>query len=292
MKHNWTVTLLLVGMFLAAQVIGLGVISQYIDAQKSAESGKVEWKDLPAIAGYAMERPDIAPSLSIVYIMVALIIGTVLILLIIRWKKVMLWKLWFWLAVLLCLHIAFSAFMSSGVAFVLAFALASFKIFRPNVIVHNITELFIYSGLAVIFVPLLTPVTCIVLLLLISVYDMYAVWHSKHMATMAQFQTGSGIFAGMMLPYSPKKIVLTQRPAKHDKQVRTAILGGGDVGFPLIFAGVVMKTMGVQHALVIPVCSALALFGLLWYGQKQKFYPAMPFLTAGCLVGYGLLFLL
>ncbi len=290
MKHNGPVTLLLVGMFLLAQVIGLFIISAYVDIQKTAETGKVEWEPLPSIAGFVMERPEAAPGVSVFYILLALLIGTVLILLIIRMHKVILWKIWFWLAVVLCLHIAFAAFMPANYALLLALLLGSWKIFRPGVLVHNVTELFIYGGLAVIFVPLLTPLTTIILLMLISCYDMYAVWRSQHMAKMAQFQAKSGIFAGLLLPYAPKKVVL--KVPKKPGMPRTAILGGGDIGFPLIFAGVVMKTLGLQQAAVVAVGAALALLGLLFFGQKKRFYPAMPFLSAGCLIGYGFAFLL
>lgn len=290
MKHNWTITILLVGLFLLAQIIGLAIINSYIDVAKTAETGKVMWKSLPSIAGYVIERPDVSPSVSVIYIAIALIIGTIIILLLMRWQKVLVWKLWFWIAVVLCLHIALSAFMPQKYALLTAIVFGSLKIFRPRVLVHNLTELFIYGGLSVIFVPLLTPLTAIVLLILISLYDMYAVWRSEHMTRLAQFQAQSKVFAGLLLPYLPQKIVL-KAPAKL-KKIRTAILGGGDIGFPLIFAGVVMKTVGVQQAVLVALTASIALFALLWFGQKNKFYPAMPFLTAGCLVGYGLLFLL
>ena len=288
MKHNWPITLMLVGMFLLAQIIGLGIIRSYIDPVKTLEEGVVSWKALPNIAGYGLERPEVAPSISVLYIIIALLIGTVLILLIMRWQKTSLWKLWFWLAVALCLHIAFASVMASGFALLLAVVFASLKILRPTILIHNFTELFIYGGLAVIFVPLLTVMTTIILLVLISFYDMYAVWKSKHMARLAQFQAKSGIFAGLLLPYAPGKIVISRKQVKKTTKIRTAILGGGDIGFPLIFAGVVLKDIGIQPALLIVLGSALALFGLLWFGHKKKFYPAMPFLTAGCMVGYGL----
>lgn len=274
---------MLVGMFLLAQVVGLGVINSYISA-KSAD-GSVDWKELPSIAGYGLERPDVAPETSVLYIVLALLIGTVLILLIVRWNKVVLWKLWFWLAVVLCLHIALGAFLPSAYALTLALLLATLKILKPGIIVHNATELFIYGGLAVIFVPLLTPITALILLLLISVYDMYAVWRSQHMAKMAQFQAQSGIFAGLLLPYGKHRLIF-KGPVKKSENVRTAILGGGDIGFPLIFAGVVMKTAGMAPAISIALGATLALLGLLVYGQKNRFYPAMPFLTAGCLLGW------
>src|SRR3989344_1951223 len=70
-------------------------------------------------------------------------------------------------------------------------------------------------------------------------------------------------------------------------KVRTAILGGGDIGFPLLFAGVIMKEIGLWQSLLIPFFALGGLAFLLWYGDEKKFYPAMPFISAGCFVGLG-----
>ena len=209
-------------------------------------------------------------------------IGTVLILLIIRWGNIILWKLWFFFAVVLCLQIAIAAFLPAYASLAIALVLGWFKIFKPNVYLHNLSELFLYGGLAVIFVPILNVFYAFILLLALSLYDMYAVWKSKHMIKMAKFQTKSKIFAGLLLPYA--------FPGKGRKvKTRIAVLGGGDIGFPLIFAGTVLKATGFADALYISAGATIALLGLLWLGQKDKFYPAMPFLTAGCLVGYAIM---
>ena len=79
-----------------------------------------------------------------------------------------------------------------------------------------------------------------------------------------------------------------------------AIFGGGDIGFPLLFAGVVMKDLMLQNpeligflkTLVIPVFVSFALLFLLVKGKQDKFYPAMPYLTVGCVVGYIVVLLL
>ena len=71
---------------------------------------------------------------------------------------------------------------------------------------------------------------------------------------------------------------------------RTAILGGGDVAFPMIFAGAVMKTNGLFPIMIV-LCSSLALIILLLRGDRGKFYPAMPFMSAGCFVGLLLTYL-
>ncbi len=44
--------------------------------------------------------------------------------------------------------------------------------------------------------------------------------------------------------------------------------------------------------MIIPVTTAIALFLLFYYAKKDKYYPAMPFVSAGCLIGYALLLIL
>lgn len=281
MKHSFKITVLLLMIFLCAQVIGLFITNTYIDKEASGDAGLV-WKPLPSLAGVSIARPDIAPKMSFLYILAAILVGTVFILLIIHWGKVLLWKLWFFIAIVVCLHIAFGAVIPSRVALVLALLIGYIKVFRHNFIVHNFSEIFIYSGLAVIFVPILNVLVAVVLMLLLSLYDAYSVWLSKHMITMAKFQARSGVFAGLLLPYHlPKRVKKGVKMVK----VKTAILGGGDIGFPLLFAGAVLKEFGLAKALIIPPFASLALLVLLLIGKKGRFYPAIPFLTAGCLVG-------
>lgn len=287
MKHAVKVTIFLVLLFLATQVIGLFIISQYVDAAQTAVTGELSWKALPSIGGVDIERPDISPEKSVLYILGAVVLGTLLILLLIKWGRISLWKLWFFIAVLLCLHVAFSAFISTGVSLILAIILAVLKVYRPNIFVHNFTELFIYSGLAVIFVPVMNLFAAFALMILLSFYDMYAVWKSKHMVSMAKFQTKSGVFAGVLIPYKLSlPTAKVKKGKKAVKKVKTAILGGGDLGFPLIFTGVVFKSVGLYKSLIIPPFAALALLFLLLLGKKSRFYPAMPFISAGCFVGY------
>lgn len=285
MKHSWVVTFSLVLLFAAAQLVGLAILSEYV--VKTDEG--VSWKELPTIAGVSIERPDVAPSLSIWYILTAILVGTVFILLIVKFGKVLLWKLWFLLAIVMCLSVAFGAFVGSVWAFVLALLFGVWKVVRPNIFVHNFTELFIYGGLAAIFVPILNVFYAFILLVALSFYDMYAVWKSKHMVSMAKFQTKSGIFAGLLIPYSFKVAKSSHSKRKSKKiqsQIRTAVLGGGDIGFPLIFAGTILVSLDLVSALWVSLGATLALVCLLLASEKDRFYPAMPFLTVGCAIGY------
>ncbi len=292
MKHAPFVVAMLLLLFLSAQFIGLFVLGRYVDIEATSETGITTYKELPA----GFERPDVAPSQSFIFIAVAILIGTALLLLIIRFRKIALWKLWYFLSVAATLGIAWAAFVPNIIAGIAAFVAAIWKVFRPNFIVHNFTELFIYAGLAVIFVPIMNLFSASILLLLISVYDMYAVWKSRHMVAMAKFQSASRLFAGLAIPKSLPKMTSSIAPIPSPKKAaakdaNVAIIGGGDIGFPLLFAGVIMSRFGLQASFIIPIFAAFGLAFLFAISKKGRFYPAMPFVSAGCFLGYFVLVL-
>ena len=299
MKHTPKVIIALVSFFFLAQFTGLLVVNHYIDHKKTVETKKIEWQPLP----YNLERPEVKnQSASFIYITIALLIGTLLVLLLIKFNKPFIWKLWFFLTVWLTLSIAFAAFINNIVAAMLALAISALKLCKPNAIIQNMSEIFIYGGLAAIFVPIINLFAAFMLLIVISIYDFVAVYKTKHMIEMAKFQSESKVFAGLLIPYgknnmakgitSPKSGIKKDGGKIHKKSV--AVLGGGDIGFTLIFAGVVMKGLMLQETvlagflktLIIPVFVSLALLFLLLKGQHNKFYPAMPVLSLGCFIGY------
>ena len=180
-------------------------------------------------------------------------------------------------------------------------ALTVWKLFKPNIIIQNLSEVFIYGGLAAILVPMLNLFAAFMMLVTISIYDYIAVYRTKHMVKLAKFQSESKVFAGLFIPYERNQIFFSLKPAKPKipekepkRKKSVAVLGGGDIGFTLIFAGVVMKDLMLQETmligflktLIIPAVVSLALLFLLMKGEKDKFYPAMPILSLGCFLGW------
>ncbi len=271
MKHTIKVTAIVLLMFLLAQLIGLVIVKQYLPRET-----------LP----FDIEKPQMEEQTSFIPLFITIIVATILALILIKFSAVRLWKLWFFLSVLFTLVIAFAAFIPQIIALILALILALWKVLRPNLYIHNLTELFIYGGLAAIFVPVLSIFSVSILMILIAIYDMIAVWKTKHMIKLAKFQASSKTFAGLLIPYSLKKPKVKKGSKKIMIPVRTAILGGGDIGFPLLFAGVILKTSTFFNAFIISIFAALALMVLFIIAEKKKFYPAMPFIAVGCFVGY------
>jgi presenilin-like A22 family membrane protease len=218
--------------------------------------------------------------------MFAILIATGLALILVKFGAMKIWKTWFFIATLYLLTLSLGGFFEANIAFIIAVGLSLLRTFRRSIISHNIVELFVYAGIPVIFSTILNMVSASILLIFISIYDAIAVWKTKHMIKLAKFQAKAKTFAGLAIPYARKTITNKKTKEKQKVFTKTAILGGGDVGFPMLFAGVLLKTSGFLDASLIAIFSAIALFVLLTMSKKNKFYPAMPFISAGCFLGY------
>ena len=325
MKHSLKIVVLLLSMFLTTQLIGLWVINQY--SPTFDENGTATY-NLP----YGFSVPSETNPYSVLFsIIIALIFAIGLMLVLMKLGINGLLRGWFFIVIVIALGITFFAFFKLWIfnsvilyiiTTVLATVLAYVKIFKRNILVHNLTELLIYPGIGVIFAALFTfsdqtlanskifggiystlgisasawsIITISLLLVLISIYDMYAVWHAGFMQKMAKYQIKNlKVFSGFFIPYLGKKEMdMINSASKNSKfkargkkiKVNVAILGGGDVVFPIILAGVVLRSMGIISALFVTLGALLGLIYLFYTSKKGKFYPAMPFISAGCFLG-------
>ena len=200
MKHKLPIILIILTLFLATQIIGLFITQEYLTQAQ-----------LPL----GIERPEFETTGSYFSLLVGLVIVIALALFIIKVGAMKIWRIWFFLASAYLLTIAFGAFFAGTYALIIALLFTTIRFIRPSVIIHNFSELFVYSGIAAIFVPIMSFLAVSILLIVISIYDMIAVWKTKHMIKIAEFQAQSKMFAGLFIPY------------KQGKKQAVAILGGG-----------------------------------------------------------------
>lgn len=323
MKHDRNITLLLMILFMTAQVIGLFIFSRSMHVTQVVNETTGMTKTVLVDSDIPGGRPDTVGADAFFFVVFALLFGTALVFLIIKFKFFKLWKGWFFLAIAMTIGISLSVFIDYYIALVLGVVLASLKLFKPNIFTHNISEIFMYSGIVIMLAPIFgEPTTQVVLPFInyvvpipenmfwlfmmlgaVSLYDAIAVWKSKHMITMAKAQAKNKMFAGLMIPYgkaSPEskktKVHVSIPKGMKKKNVTSAILGGGDIAFPMLFAGGTMRQLilldglsidaAFLKVLIIPVVVGAALYMLLIKGKKDTFYPAMPFISVGCILGY------
>jgi presenilin-like A22 family membrane protease len=302
-------------MFLLTQFIGIYVISKnpfYITQEINETKVLVNNPVLSWIIPPKAETPS-DYNFYFSSIVFSFILSIFIFLFLIKFKFEHLIRVWFYLVISVSLLISLIAIFPKKEIFwifLIPFSLflSYLKTFKGNVIIHNLTELLIYPGIACVFVSFLNFFWVLVLLILISIYDMWAVWHSGIMQKMAKFQMDKvKIFGGFFIPYLSKKQFekikkLRKKQGKNKKRIKiktnVAILGGGDIVFPIITAGVVLLTKEVNLPFKIPPFiggffpALFVIFGatlglslLLFYSEKKKFYPAMPFISAGIFLG-------
>jgi len=283
MKHNVKITIIILVMFLLTQFIGLYVVNSYstqkvVDGQIVNSTGKI----LPYGMGFQEEDQNLDFTSILFSFLFSLIIVISLIFLLIKLKAKFIMRTWFFVVSTLALGITFTSFLpevkyASLIALAFALPFAAVKIYKKSMVTHNLTELLIYPGIAAVFVPILGIISIIILLLVISIYDMWAVWKSKIMQKMAKFQMEEvNVFGGFLIPYASKKVKekirnlklkfkdkkrLEKEFKKSKLKINLALLGGGDIVFPIITSGVVLKIWGIAPAVLVIIGAFLGLGG-------------------------------
>jgi len=312
MKHNVKITLLLLIMFLITQFIGLAVLYADPFNIELEINGTVQKVDNPSLAWIhppEAEKPSDFWTSFFPSIILAFIIAISLLFLFSKFKLEFILRAWFFLVVAFAVWLTIYAFeilvpwtIDAKIALIIptiiALPLAFKKIYFNDFITHNFTELLIYPGIACVFIPILNFWTIIVLLIVISLYDMWAVWHSKIMQGMAKYQIQKlRVFSGFFVPYVSKKVKMKLKKLKKSElkkkkiKANVAILGGGDIIFPIITAGVLFNLAGLIPALFVTAGATCGLALLFFFAEKKRFYPAMPFITGGIFTGIILSFL-
>lgn len=316
MKHNLKVTLVLVTLFFLSHIVGLFIVDiSNPQVELTLEDGtNVTVRNSVETPGIGSPEPMDHPYIPIT---IGVLFGTLIAIILIKFKKFAVMKGWHVLGISLCLYISFYHLITylakdyvsdQIVVFISALLGISISIFRyklQNPYLHNFAEIFIYAGIASLFAAIFKNPSvgasifyASIMLIIISIYDAIAVWQSKHMVVLAKAQTENKIFAGLNVPYkrlkdskvaskkSKSSSKKSKSTSKREVKEVSAILGGGDIAFTLIFSSVILLSYSSMFkALVVSVITTISLLLIFLYAKKDKFYPAMPFLSAGCFVG-------
>jgi presenilin-like A22 family membrane protease len=218
MKHTAKITFIILAMFLITQFIGLYVVDYY--SQERVVNGGVMQIGNPNPLPYGLETTyedsNQNQELNFFSILISFLFAILVLSLLMRIKSKFIIRLWFFVVTILALGISLNAilpnfqfgfFNTSIFALAIGLFLAIGKVYKRDMLFHNFSELLIYPGIAAIFVLMLNLTWTIVLLILISIYDMWAVWKSGIMQKMAKFQMDElKIFSGFFVPYISEKV--------------------------------------------------------------------------------------
>lgn len=146
----------------------------------------------------------------------------------------------------------------------------------------NMIMLCAIAAVGAIFAAKLSPVVAVLLLGAIAIYDAVAVWLLKSMQRMALDMMDSGIMPGIVVP--KKKPIRVE-----GRDIDVALLGFGDVLFMVAVGG----SLYLGGWWLLPTLGMFAAVAYLFlFAKPKKFYPAVPYLFAGCMLGIAVEFVL
>lgn len=162
---------------------------------------------------------------------------------------------------------------------------------RPLVLNHNICLILGLAGAGAVLGLSLEPLTVILLLVLFSIYDVIAVYKTKHMIKMAREMLEHQAILAFIVPQKISGLGEQLEKVKIDSQNierRFLILGGGDVVFPMILC-VSLIPQGIAEALIVAVFSLIGLLASFWLFTRQKIrrpIPALPPIALFSIIGF------
>ncbi len=155
----------------------------------------------------------------------------------------------------------------------------------PKVWLHNLVLILAMVSLGAVFGRLISPWTVMILLLVLAVYDFFAV-RFGYMQWMTKKLTESSTLPAFVIPrYASewgsnlKQSGFTRLVEENPLERKYSILGGGDIGFPLLLVSSVYFAYNFTDAILVSLFSLLGLMFAYWIQAallKGKPMPALP----------------
>jgi len=237
-----------------------------------------------------VEKGIIESSFSWDNIIIVLIFAAVFYMIVLRFKRVgaVFFKFLLAFVVFSGSQLIFGSIISSPWGLVLALGLVLTFILIRNVLVHNIGMILGIAGVSSMLGITISPLTAVVLLGILSFYDILAVYWTKHMVYLAKGMMESGAIFGFIIPFDLRDFFYHSYEAKHKIGEKFMILGSGDIGLPLVLSSSV-ALVSIGQALVICTFTLVGLFAthLIFINQSGKRpMAALPPIATLTIIGY------
>jgi presenilin-like A22 family membrane protease len=268
MKHLKSF-LLLAAIYLLIQGLGLWIAGGGLWV-----SGLVEQiKENPDIG--VVQNPESPEASGQIFLYI--LFGTALLLLLIKLKLEIVMKVFINIAIFggLMMTLGNLFDVPGMVAAVALFLLRLWK--HENVMLMNFVLVCTVPGIGTWLGASLGLIPSLLFLIGLSVYDVVAVFGTKHMVTLAE-NSKSNMPLMFGIPIGE----------------RTLGLGTGDLTIPLVFTASLLRQYPLTTSLIAAGGGLIGLTALFIYttSRKDVILPALPPITAGLLLGYGISLLL
>ena len=144
------------------------------------------------------------------------------------------------------------------------------------------------SGVAASLAQSLSPTAVLALLLLLSLYDVVAVYGTKHMVTMFRELASRGaVFAFALTPLRARSLFAANSSARRSGESEM-LLGTGDVALPVMLAVAALR-VGPVHAVAAlagAMCGFVVMVFFFLAQPRRAPVPALPPIAIGAALAY------
>jgi len=202
--------------------------------------------------------------------------------------KNIIFKLLFAFVIFLGGEVFLESFIPTIIALPIILILIVFWFKNPSVWFHNLLLVLGTAGIGGFVGFSLSPQVVILLFFILAIYDLVAVYKTKHMIKMAKSMIESRAVLGIIIP---KRFIDFKKKLKDmkmgDKKKNFLVLGSGDIVFPLILATSFLPQGLVKSGIILVFSIGGLLFGFwLFLKLGQRPMPALPPLALFSIIGY------
>jgi presenilin-like A22 family membrane protease len=158
-------------------------------------------------------------------------------------------------------------------------------VFR-NVLIHDVVIVLAVSAISVLFGFNLTPIAAILILLIIALYDFWAVYKTKHMVKMFQGMAEAKVHFALIIPHNFKS--LFNKVKEVMPQTDYMFLGTGDLAIPAIFMISCLKINLFTSLFVAlgAICGLILLHIIFITQEERRPMPGLPPIIFGAFLGF------
>ncbi len=203
----------------------------------------------------------------------------------------------FVLAVFSGLDILFGVIIGEPGAALIAIGLIILRFIKPSILIHNLIIIGGLAGVGAMLGISLIPRDAIILLVVLAIYDVIAVYKTKHMVKMAKAMIKRNVILGIVIPDKISGLTSLMSDVKKEKtpgekiikprKAKFMILGGGDLALPLLLiTSVANENFWRSIIILIFSLAGLLVMHILFDKFKSRPMPALPPLAIFSILGY------
>ncbi len=233
----------------------------------------------------AVEQGEAASS--VVTFLISFTIATIgMILLLKYFKTKVLFKLLLAFLIFVGAQTVFIVFLPEEVAILLAVELVLLRFVWPNVFSQNVALVIAVAGISATLGLFFPIYAVLVILAVLSIYDVIAVYRTQHMLTLFKGLLEKGVPFSIIVPDKARDVSVNVKEAQPGTG-QFLLLGTGDIAFPIIFA-VSAFEFGLLSALSVVVGAFVGLFfiHIILMQKRVGAIPALPPIVFFSLVGF------